>query len=104
MGEVFISIRGERCYLWRAVDPGGDVLDVLVTLRRDARAVWRFFRKLVKVQGRSASQLVTDHLRTYGAARRELGLSATHRAGQYDDNRTEVSHQHTLGWLLLESS
>ena len=95
--EVFISIRGERRYLWRAEDQAGDVLDILVTRRRDARAARRFFRKLWKGQGRSPSQLVTDKLRSYVAARRELGISATHRTGQYDNNRAEVSHQHTRG-------
>lgn len=93
--EVFLSICGERRYLWRAVDQDGDVLDSLVTRRRDARAARRFFRKLWKGQGRSPSQLVTDKLRSYVAARRELGLSATHRTGRYDNNRAEVSHQHT---------
>ncbi len=51
--EVFITIRGERHYLWRAVDQDGDVLDILVTRRRDKRAAKRFFRKMLKHQGRS---------------------------------------------------
>ena len=93
--EVFISIRVEPPYLRTAVNQDGDVLDIPVTRHRDARAARRFCRKLLKGQGGSPFQLVTDKLRSYATARRELGLSATHRTGQYDHNRAEVSHQHT---------
>ena len=95
MDEVFISIRGERRDPWRAVDQDGDVLDIPVTRHRDARAARRFYRKLLKGQGGSPFQLVTDKLRSDAAASRKLGLSATHRSGQYDHNRAAVSHQHT---------
>ena len=81
--------------LLRAVDQDGDVLDILVTRRRDRRAVKSFFRKVLKHQGRPPWQLVTDKLRSYGAARREVFPSITHRTGQYENNRAEVSHQHT---------
>ena len=97
LDEVFIRIRGERYYLWRAVDQDGDVLDILVTRRRDARAAKRFFRKLLKGQGGSPGQLVTDKLGSYAAARRDLGLTAAHRTGRYENNRAEVSHQHSRG-------
>ena len=97
LDEVFIRIRGERYYLWRAVDQDGDVLDILVTRRRDARAAKRFFRKLLKGQGGSPWQLVTDKLGSYAAARRDLGLTAAHRTGRYENNRAEVSHQHSRG-------
>ena len=93
--EVFITIRGERHYLWRAVDQDGDVLDILVTRRRDKRAAKRFFRKVLKHQGSPPWQLVTDKLRSYPAAHREVFPSVTHRTGQYENNRAEVSHQHT---------
>ncbi len=93
--EVFITMRGERHYLWRAVDQDGDVLDILVTRHRDRRAAKRFFRKVLKHQGRPPWQLVTDKLRSYPAAHRELFPSVTHRTGQYENNRAEVSHQHT---------
>ena len=66
--EVFITIRGERHYLWRAVDQDGDVLDILVTRHRDSRAAKRFFRKVLKHQWRPPWQLVTDKLRSYPAA------------------------------------
>ena len=93
--EVFIATRGKRHSLWRAVDQDGDVLDILVTQRRDKRAAKRFFRKVLKQQNRPPWQLVTDKLRSYPAAHRELFPSVTHRTGQYENNRAEVSHQHT---------
>ena len=93
--EVFITIRGERHYLWRAVDQDGDVLDILVTRRRNKRAAKRFFRKVLKQQGRPPWKLVTDKLRSYPAAHREVFPSVNHRTGKYENNRAEVSHQHT---------
>ena len=92
---MFITIRGERHYLWRAVDQDGDVIDILVTKRRDLRAAKHFFHKLLKHQGQVPWQLVTDKLRTYQAAHREVFPSVTHRTGGYENNRAEVSHQHT---------
>ncbi len=65
-----MTIQGERQYLWRAVDQDGDVLDILVQPRRNRRAAERFFRKLLKGQGSEPRRLVTDKLRSYGAARR----------------------------------
>ena len=69
--ELFVKIRGEQLYLWRAVDQDGDVLDILVTKRRDKRAAKRFFRKVLKGQGRPPWQLITDKLRSYPATHRE---------------------------------
>ena len=93
--EVFVKIQGEQRYLWRAVDQDGDVLDILVTSRRDKRAAKRFFRKVLKVQGEVPWRLVTDKLKSYSAAHREVFSSVEHRTGQYENNRAEVSHQHT---------
>jgi putative transposase len=93
--EVFITIRGERHYLCRAVDQDGDVLDILVTRRRDKRAAKRFFRKVLKQQGSPPWQQVTDKLRSYSAAHRKVFPSINHRTGKYENNRAEVSHQHT---------
>jgi putative transposase len=92
---VFVTIRGERYYLWRAVDQDGDVIDILVTKRRDRRAAKRFFRKALKHQGQVPWQLVADKLRTYQAAHREVFPSVMHRTGRYENSRAEVSHQHT---------
>ena len=93
--EFFLTIRGQRRYLWRAVDQDGDVIDILVTSRRDRRAAKRFFRKILRHQGKPPWQLVTDKLRSYPAAHREVFPSVIHRTGQYENNRAEVSHQHT---------
>jgi putative transposase len=93
--ELFVTIRGQRYYLWRAVDQDGDVIDILVTRRRDRRAAKRLFRKVLKHQGQVPWQLVTDKLATYKAVRREVFPSGTHRTGQDENNRAEVSHQST---------
>jgi putative transposase len=77
------------------VDQDGDVIDILVTKRRNGQAAKRFFRKALKHQGKAPWQLVTDKLRTYRAAHRELFPSVVYRTGQYENNRAEVSHQHT---------
>ena len=93
--ELFITIQGRRFYLWRAVDQDGDVIDILVTRRRDRRAAKRFFRRALKHQGQAPWQLITDKLRSYPAAHRDIFPSVVHRTGQYENNRAEVSHQHT---------
>jgi putative transposase len=93
--EVFVNIQGEQRYLWRAVDQDGDVMDILVTSRRDKWAAKRFFRKVLKDQGEVPWRLVTDKLKSYSAAHREVFSSVEHRTGQYENNRAEVSHQHT---------
>ena len=94
--KVFITIRGEHHYLWRAVDQDGDVLDVFATRYRDRRAAKRFFREVLKHQGRPLWRLVTDKLRSHaGGPPRGLPHPVTHRTGPYENNRAEVSHQHT---------
>jgi putative transposase len=74
---------------------GWDVIDILVTKRRDRQAAKRFFRKALKHQGQVPWQLVTDKLPTYRAVHREVFPSVVHRTGRYENNRAEVSHQHT---------
>ena len=96
LDEVFITINGERQYLWRAVDQDGDVLDILVQPRRDQSAAERFFRKLLKSQGTEPRWLVTDTLRSYSAAHRVVMPSVNHDTRRYANNRAEVSHQPTL--------
>ena len=95
LDEVFVTIQGRRQYLWRAVDQDGDVLDILVQRRRDARAAKRFFRKLLKGQGSQPWRLVTDKLRSYAAAKRTVMPSVAHDTSQYANNRAEVSHEPT---------
>src|SRR5215212_1887952 len=93
LDEVVVSIQGRRMYLWRAVDSEGEILDLLVQPKRDKAAALRLMRKLLKKQGYAPSLLVTDKLGSYGAARRELGLSARHDQGLRKNNRAENSHQ-----------
>ncbi len=95
LDELFVTIRGRRHYLWRAVDQDGDILDLLVQSRRNRRAAVRFFRKLLKKQGRLPRRLVTDKLRSYSAAHRTVMPSVVHSTRQYENNRAEVSHQST---------
>jgi putative transposase len=93
--EVFLMIKGERQYLWRAVDQDGTVLDILVQRRRDKRAAKKFFRKLLKGLKYIPRVIITDKLKSYGAAQRELLPSVEHRQHRYLNNRAENSHQPT---------
>ena len=95
LDELFVKIQGRRRYLWRAIDQDGDVIDILVQARRDRRAATRFFRKLLKAQGRAPRRLVTDKLRSYAAAHRTVMPSVVHSTQKYENNRAEVSHQPT---------
>ncbi len=95
LDELFVTIQGRQQYLWRAVDEDGDVIDILVQARRDRHAATRFFRRLLKKQGRTPRRLITDKLRSYAAAHRVVMLSVVHRTEQYANNRAEVSHQPT---------
>jgi putative transposase len=93
LDEVFVKIQGRQQYLWRAVDEDGDVIDILVQSRRNRRAAARFFRKLLKGQGREPRRLITDKLRSYSAAHHTVMPSVVHSTQQYENNRAEVSHQ-----------
>ncbi len=95
LDELFVNIRGQQHYLWRAVDQDGDLIDILVQLRRDPRAAERFFRRLLKGQGGVPRRLVTDKLRSYAAAHRTIMPSVVHDTSQYANNRAEVSHEPT---------
>ncbi|MFE4961221.1 IS6 family transposase [Streptomyces sp. NPDC056653] len=95
LDEVFVEINGERQYLWRAVDQDGKVLDILVQSRRNAKAAKRFLAKLMKKQQRVPRVLVTDKMKSYPVALRELMASVEHRAHKGLNNRAENSHQPT---------
>jgi putative transposase len=95
LDEVFLTINGQRHYLWRAVDQDGTVLDILVQRRRDKKAAKTFFRKLLKGLRYVPRVIITDKLASYGAARRELLPSVEHRQHRYLNNREENSHQPT---------
>ncbi len=93
LDEMFVSIRGKQMYLWRAVDGEGEVLDFLIQSKRDKAAALKLMRKLLKKQDMAPRVVVTDKLRSYAAAFRELGLSARHEQGLRKNNRAENSHQ-----------
>ncbi|WP_331750538.1 MULTISPECIES: IS6 family transposase [unclassified Streptomyces] len=95
MDEVFVKINGEQKYLWRAVDADGNVLDILPQGRRDKAAARRFFRTLLKKICSVPRVVVTDKLRPYGAAHREVMPSVEHRSHKGLNNRAENSHQPT---------
>ena len=93
LDEMVVSIGGKHHWLWRAVDSKGEVLDLLVQSRRDKKAAVRLMRRLLRKQGLAPTVLVTDKLRSYGAARRDLGLSAQHQQGLRQNIWAENSHQ-----------
>src|SRR6185295_14305020 len=95
LDEVFLRIGGKQHYLWRAVDQQGAVLDILVQSRRNAKAAKRFFKKLLKGLQYVPRVIVTDKLRSYGAAKRKILPGVEHRQSRYLNNRAEVSHQPT---------
>ena len=95
LDEVYLKIDGRLVYLWRAVDAEGEVLDVLVQTKRNKAAALKLMRKLLKKYGLMPDKMVTDDLRSYGAAARELGISDHHERGRWRNNRAENSHQPT---------
>jgi putative transposase len=93
--EVFIKIDGKQHYLWRAVDQDGEIVDVFLQKRRDGVAAKRFFKRLLKKHHDEPRKIVTDKLRSYGVAHRELIPDTIHDTSQYANNRAELSHQPT---------
>lgn len=91
LDEVFVKINGERHYLWRAVDHEGEVLESFVTKTRDKKAALKFLKKTMKRYGRPHI-FVTDKLRSYGAALREVGAADRQETGRWLNNRAENSH------------
>jgi putative transposase len=92
---IFLTINGKRSYLWRAVDQDGNVLDILVQSRRNTKAAKRFFRKLLKGLQYVPRVIITDTLKSYGAAKREILPDVEHRQHKGLNNRAENSHQPT---------
>ena len=90
---MFIKIDGQSVYLWRAVNAEGEVFDVLVQSKRDKRAALKLMRKLLKKMCFVPDKIVTDDLRSYGAAARHLRLFHRHEPGRWRNNRAENSHQ-----------
>ena len=95
LDEVYLKIDGRMVYLWRAVDAEGEILDVLVQAKRDKHAALKLMRKLLKKHGGVPDLLITDDLRSYRAAARDLGIEKHHQRGRWRNNRAENSHQPT---------
>ena len=91
LDEVFVKINGERHYLWRAVDHKGEVLESYVTKKRDKAAALEFLKKALKLHGR-AEKIVTDGLRSYPAAMRDMGNLDRREMGHWLNNRAENFH------------
>ena len=92
---TIITVQGERRYLWRAVDPDNHVIDILIQRRKGKQAARCFFRKMLQEQGQSPRWMITDKLRSYGAARREAMPAVVHHPDRYANNRADASHRHT---------
>jgi putative transposase len=95
LDEVFIKINGRTYHLWRAVDQNGNILDILVTKRRNKEAAKRFFLKLLAGLEYEPRVVITDKLRSYGAALREVLPHVEHRQHKGLNNRAENSHRPT---------
>jgi putative transposase len=91
LDEVFVKINGETHYLWRAVDHEGEVLESYVTKRRDSKVALKFLRKSMKRYGQPEI-IVTDMLRSYGAAMKVIGNNERQETGRWLNNRAENSH------------
>ncbi len=91
LDEVYVKINGVTHYLWRAVDHEGEVLESIVTKTRDRKAALKFLKKSMKRHGRPET-IVTDRLRSYGAALKDLGLGDDREMGRWLNNRAENSH------------
>jgi putative transposase len=90
-----LTINGGRHYLWRAVDQDDHVLDILVQSRRNKKAAKKFFRKLLKGLTYVPRVIITEKLKSYGAAKREIRPGVEHRQSRYLNNRCENSHRPT---------
>jgi putative transposase len=95
LDEVFIKINGKQHYLWRAVDQDGEVVDIYLQKRRDGKAAKRFFKRFLRKNKGEPRKIVTDKLRSYGVAHRELIPETIHDTSQYANNKSELSHQPT---------
>lgn len=92
LDEVFVRINGDTHYLWRAVDHEGEVLETFVTKKRDRKAAVKFLKKALRRHGKPM-EVVTDRLRSYPAAMKQIGIEARHSTDHRANNRAENSHQ-----------
>jgi putative transposase len=92
LDEAFVKVNGKLCYLWRAVDHEGEVLEAVVTTKRDKAAALKLLKRIMKKYGRPR-KIVTDGLRAYSAAMKEVGNAGCREVGRGLNNRVENSHQ-----------
>jgi putative transposase len=92
LDEVFVRVNGKLCYLWRAVDHEGEILEAVVTVKRDKAAALKLLKRIMKKYGRPRI-IVTDGLRAFFAAMDEIGVADRHTVGRRRNNRAENSHQ-----------
>jgi len=92
LDEAFVKINGKLCYLWRAVDHEGEVLEAVVTAKRDKAAALKFLKRVMRSYGQ-ARNIVTDGLRAYSAAMKVIGNVDRQEVGRWLNNRAENSHQ-----------
>jgi len=92
LDEMFVKINGEKHYLWRAVNDEGEVLEAFATKTRDKGAALKFLKKMMKRHGKPRA-IVTDRLRSYGAAMKEIGNAGVQKTGRWLNDRAENSHQ-----------
>ena len=92
MDEVFVKVNGKLCYLWRAVDHEGEVLEAVATAKRDKAAALKFLKRIMKKYG-PPRKIVTDGLYSYSAAMNEIGAADRQEVGGRLNNRAENSHQ-----------
>src|SRR5271165_5486372 len=91
LDEVYVKINGEMHYLWRAVDHEGEVLESFASKTRDKAAAIKFIKRAMKRHGKPRV-IVTDRLRSYGAAMSEIGNAEKQQIGRRANNRAENSH------------
>ncbi|WP_126174270.1 IS6 family transposase [Altericroceibacterium xinjiangense] len=89
--EMYVKLNGEMVYLWRAVDHEGEILESYITKKRDKAAALAFLKKALKRHGK-AEKIVTDGLKSYPAAMKELGNQDRREVGRWLNNRAENSH------------
>ena len=92
LDEVAVRINGRKCWLWRAVDQDGYILDEIVQNRRNTKAARRLLTRLLKKQAVAPKRIITDKLRSYGAAKRQIMPGVEHRSHKGLNNRAENSH------------
>jgi putative transposase len=92
LDEVFVKVNGKLCYLWRAVDHEGEVLEAVVTAKRDKAGALKLLKRIMTKYGRPRT-IVTDRLRAYPVAMQEIGAADRHEVGKRLNNRAENSHQ-----------